>query len=45
LNPAAFALLDLTRSAVGQRMRGWSEAPSEEDLEFLLSLFWKGVGR
>jgi AcrR family transcriptional regulator len=41
---AAFAVLDLTRSVIAQRLRGWSRAPLDEDIAFTFDLVWKGIG-
>ena len=41
----AFAILDLTRSLVGQRVRGWSKAAADDDLEMLVAMLWTGIGR
>jgi len=41
----AYAMLDLTRACVVQRLRGWSHATAEEDLEHLIDLLWKGISR
>jgi len=40
----AFALFDLTRSLVTQRLRGLSRASLDEDIEFAFDLAWKGIG-
>lgn len=40
----AFAVLELARAAIIQRLRGWSRAPLEEDIAFAFDLAWKGIG-
>ena len=40
----AFAIFDLTRSIVTQRLRGASRATLDEDIEFAFDLTWKGIG-
>ncbi len=40
---AAFAVFDLTRGAIVQRLRGWSKATLEEDIDFTFRLIWKGI--
>jgi AcrR family transcriptional regulator len=39
----AFAVLDLTRGVIAQRLRGWSRAPLEDDIAFTFDLVWKGI--
>jgi AcrR family transcriptional regulator len=39
----AFAVLDLTRGVIAQRLRGWSRAPLEDDVAFTFDLVWKGI--
>jgi AcrR family transcriptional regulator len=39
----AFAVLDLTRSVIAQRLRGWSRAAIDEDIAFTFDLVWKGI--
>ncbi len=41
---AAFAIFDLTRSIVTQRLRGASRATLDEDIAFAFDLTWKGIG-
>ncbi len=41
---AAFAIFDLTRSIVTQRLRGASRATLDEDIGFAFDLTWKGIG-
>jgi hypothetical protein len=40
---AAFAVFDLTRAAIVQRLRGWSKATLEQDIDFTFRLIWKGL--
>jgi AcrR family transcriptional regulator len=40
----AFAIFDLTRSIVTQRLRGGSRATLDEDIAFAFDLTWKGIG-
>ena len=40
---AAFAISDLTRGMIIQRLLGWSQAGVEEDIEFIFNLVWKGI--
>lgn len=39
----AFAVLDLTRGVVIQRLRGWSRAALDEDIASTFDLVWKGI--
>ncbi len=41
---AAFAIFDLTRSIVTQRLRGASRATLDDDIAFAFELTWKGIG-
>lgn len=41
---AAYAIFDLTRSIVTQRLRGTSRATLDEDIAFAFDLTWKGIG-
>ena len=41
----AYAILDLTRACVVQRLRGWSRASADEDLDHLFNLLWRGISR
>ncbi len=41
----AFAVLDLTRACVVQRLRGWSHSTPEEDIDHLFHLLWKGIAQ
>jgi AcrR family transcriptional regulator len=40
----AFAVMDLTRGVIIQRMRGWSTVPLDDDIAFTFDLVWKGIG-
>ncbi len=40
---AAFAVLDLTRGVVAQRLRGWSRAPLDQDIASTFDFVWKGL--
>jgi AcrR family transcriptional regulator len=42
---AAFAIFELTRGVVTQRLRGWSRATLDEDIAFAFDLAWKGIGK
>ena len=42
---AAFAIFDITRGAIQQRFRGWSQGSLEEDIGFVFELLWKGLAR
>lgn len=39
----AFAVFDLTRGLVNQRLRHWSKTTIEQDVAFACSLIWQGV--
>jgi AcrR family transcriptional regulator len=39
----AFAICDMARGTIVQRMLGWSTATLEEDIEGLLNLIWRGI--
>jgi AcrR family transcriptional regulator len=41
----AFAIVALTRGVIGQRLRGWTERPLEDDVSTLFDLVWNGIGR
>lgn len=41
----AFAILDLVKGRVAQRLRGWSTVSPEEDLEQLDDLVWRAIVR
>jgi AcrR family transcriptional regulator len=40
----AFAVFDITRSLITQRLRGWSKSTIDEDATFVVDLLWKGIG-
>lgn len=40
---AAFAILDITRGAVLQRLLGWTKTGVHEDVSLLFDLIWKGL--
>jgi AcrR family transcriptional regulator len=40
---AAFAICEMTRGLVTQRLLGWSKASAEEDIESLFELIWNGM--
>jgi TetR/AcrR family transcriptional regulator, fatty acid metabolism regulator protein len=42
---AAFAIFELTRGVVMQRLRGWSKATLDDDIAFAFDLTWKGIGQ
>ncbi len=42
---AAFAINDLTRSAIERRISSAEKGPVEDDLKFLLDLVWRGLVR
>ena len=39
----AFALFDLTRGVIVQRLLGWSKGALEEDVQHLIELIWRGI--
>ncbi len=41
---AAFAIFDIARGVITQRLRGWSRATLDEDIAFAFDLAWKGIG-
>ncbi len=41
----AFAIFDVTRGLVKQRLRGTSRGPIEDDIAFAFDLTWKGIGQ
>jgi AcrR family transcriptional regulator len=42
-NAAAFAISDLTRGMITQRLLGWSKAAVDDDIAFVFQLVWKGI--
>jgi AcrR family transcriptional regulator len=43
LEPAAFAIFDLTRGAITQRLLGYSTFCIQEEIDFLCDFIWKGI--
>jgi TetR/AcrR family fatty acid metabolism transcriptional regulator len=41
----AFAVTDLTRGIVIQRVFGWSRTPLDDEVEFIFTLLWKGIAK
>jgi AcrR family transcriptional regulator len=39
----AFAVYEMTRGLITQRMLGWSAATADEDIDFLFGLIWNGL--
>jgi AcrR family transcriptional regulator len=39
----AFAVIDLTRGVIAQRLRGWSSVPLDDDIAFTFDFVWKGI--
>jgi len=39
----AFAISDLVRGVVTQRVLGWSKSKISEDVDFIFDLIWKGI--
>jgi AcrR family transcriptional regulator len=39
----AFAIYEMTRGLITQRLLGWSQSKVEEDIESLFQLVWKGI--
>jgi AcrR family transcriptional regulator len=40
---AAFAISDIIRGVVTQRVVGWSKSKISQDVEFIFDLIWKGI--
>jgi AcrR family transcriptional regulator len=40
---AAFAITDIIRGVVTQRVLGWSKSSISQDVEFIFDLIWKGI--
>jgi AcrR family transcriptional regulator len=40
---AAFAIYEMTRGIITQRLLGWSKTTAEEDIQFLFDLIWSGM--
>lgn len=45
LESAAFAVFDVTRGAITQRLLGSSDTDMQENIEFLCEFIWKGIAR
>jgi AcrR family transcriptional regulator len=43
LERTAFAIFDVTRGAIAQRLLGYSRTGIQEEVEFLLDFIWKGM--
>jgi AcrR family transcriptional regulator len=43
VEPAAFAIFDLTRGAIAQRLFGYSQTCVQEEISFLYDFIWKGI--
>lgn len=41
--PAAYAISEITRGAITQRLLGWSKGDVEEETDFIFDLVWKGI--
>jgi AcrR family transcriptional regulator len=41
---AAFAISDVIRGVVTQRVLGWSKSKITQDVDFIFDLIWKGIG-
>jgi AcrR family transcriptional regulator len=41
----AFAVTDLTRGIVIQRVFGWSRTPLDDEVQFIFALLWKGIAK
>ena len=39
----AFAVCDLTRGVIVQRMLGWSKAELQDDINHLIEVIWRGI--
>ncbi|MDR3718622.1 MAG: TetR/AcrR family transcriptional regulator [Bryobacteraceae bacterium] len=39
----AFAVCDLTRGVIVQRMLGWSKAELQDDIDHLIDVIWRGI--
>lgn len=39
----AFAVCDLTRGVIVQRMLGWSKAALQDDIDHLITVLWRGI--
>jgi AcrR family transcriptional regulator len=43
LEQTAFAIFDLTRGTIAQRLLGYSQADVQEEISFLYDFIWKGI--
>jgi TetR/AcrR family fatty acid metabolism transcriptional regulator len=43
LEPTAFAIFDVTRGAITQRLLGYSQLRIQEEIDFLCDFIWKGI--
>lgn len=43
VDAAAFAVFDLTRGLITQRLRGWSKGTLDQDVALVFDLWWKGI--
>ncbi len=43
LGPTAFAIFDITRGAITQRLLGYSQLSIQEEIDFLCDFIWKGI--
>jgi AcrR family transcriptional regulator len=43
LKPTAFAIFDVTRGAITQRLLGYSQLAIQEEIDFLCDFIWKGI--
>ena len=43
LEPTAFAIFDVTRGAITQRLLGYSQLCIQEEIDFLCDFIWKGI--
>ena len=43
VDATAYALADLTRAMITQRLLGWSKGSLLEDIDFVFALIWKGI--
>ena len=43
IDQAAFAISDIIRGVVTQRVLGWSKSKTVNDVDFIFDLIWKGI--
>jgi TetR/AcrR family transcriptional regulator len=43
VEPTAFAIFDLTRGAIAQRLLGYSQTSVQAEISFLYDFIWKGI--